>query len=98
MHCKSLWIKASAKCINVNVPNVYYKEKIYSFYDIICRYYKKKSVVLTRKHLVIMRKDVDLTRKHLVITRKYVVLSRKYLIKMRIKNVKWVMDVISLWF
>ncbi len=22
MHCKSLWIKASAKCINVNVINV----------------------------------------------------------------------------
>ncbi len=22
MHCKSLWIKASAKCINVNVNNV----------------------------------------------------------------------------
>ncbi len=27
MHCKSLWIKASAKCINVNV-NVYHNINI----------------------------------------------------------------------
>ncbi len=29
MHCKSLWIKASAKCINVNV-NVQWGKKVFS--------------------------------------------------------------------
>ncbi len=35
MHCKSLWIKASAKCINVNVnikSNYNYKLKLYKYY------------------------------------------------------------------
>ncbi len=31
MHCKSLWIKASAKCINVNVTGILWKCKTCSF-------------------------------------------------------------------
>ncbi len=43
MQCKSLWIKASAKCINVNVNvNVQYRTEIQ---DIINNYYITERIV-----------------------------------------------------
>ncbi len=41
MHCKSIWIKASAKCINVNVNVIARKVRIASLYHAILRKTKK---------------------------------------------------------
>ncbi len=36
MHCESLWIKASAKCINVNLHVTLYHKTSHKLYGYIC--------------------------------------------------------------
>ncbi len=63
MHCKSLWIKASAKCINVNVNvNLTYIKR--SFGPLLKLYINRSYITLSKLHILQMFICTQLFSKH----------------------------------